>query len=130
MKNVIKRVKSVKLWNTELLKELKIHKQNLFCVRHKNRRKHSQHFKLLFFTINLHFVTSNQIPIYIKPNLVLTSSIYLVFFPLEMQGRLKQTKLYHKFFILCDRNDHKPLKVVAAKTASPVCVCYWYNLLR
>ena len=25
---------------------------NCFCVRHKNRRKHNQHFKLLYFKLN------------------------------------------------------------------------------
>ena len=72
--------------------------ESYFCARYKNSRKHSQHFKLLFFTINLHFVTSNQIPTHVKPNLPLTSSIYLVFLPLDIQGRLKQTKVYHTFF--------------------------------
>ena len=28
---------------------------NQFCLRHKNRQEHSQHFKLLFFEINLRF---------------------------------------------------------------------------
>ena len=32
---------------------------NYFCVRHKNRRKHNQHSKLLFFNIILHFDTSD-----------------------------------------------------------------------
>ena len=36
------------------LKELQNYNQN-FCVRHKNRQKHNQHFKPLFFKINLHF---------------------------------------------------------------------------
>ena len=72
--------------------------ESYFCVRHKNRRKHSQHFKLLFFTLNLHFVTLNQIATYRKPNLPLTSSIYLVFLPLEMQVRLNQTKVYCTLF--------------------------------
>ena len=45
--------------------------------------KTNQHFKLLFLTINLRFVTSNQISKYRKLNLPLTSSIYLVILPLE-----------------------------------------------
>ena len=32
------------------------------------RKIGNQHFKLLFFTINLHFVLSNQIPTYRKPS--------------------------------------------------------------
>ena len=74
--------------------------KSYFCVCHKNRRKHKQHFKLLFFTMNLHFVTSIQMPTYRKTNLLLISSIYLVFVPLKMQGKLKQTKVYNTLFTL------------------------------
>ena len=43
--------------------------------------------KLLFFIINLHSVTSNRISTYRKLNLPLTSSIYFVFLPLEIQKK-------------------------------------------
>ena len=89
-------------------KELRNYKPKLFFVCHKNRQKHNQHFKLIFFTINLHFVTSNQIPTYRKTNLPLTSSICLVFLPLEMQGRLKP-KYTTRFFTL-KRNDPQTFK--------------------
>ena len=91
--------------------------ESYFCIlRHKNKGKHSQHFKLLFFKLDLHFVTSNQIPTYRKPNLPLKSSIYLVFLPLEMQGRLKQTKLYQEFFYFVWKEaTRKPSKVATAK---------------
>ena len=73
--------------------------------------------KLLFFTINLHFVTSNQISTYRKLNLPLTSSIYFVFLPLEMQKRLKQTIVCHTFsYFVWNKTTHKPLKVAAAKS--------------
>ena len=73
--------------------------------------------KLLFFTINLHFVTSNQISIYRKLNLPLTNSIYFVFLPLEMQKRLKQTKVWHAFsYFIWKKTSHKPLKLAAAKS--------------
>ena len=73
--------------------------------------------KLLFFTLNLHFVSSNQIPTYRKLNLPLTSSIYFVFLPLEMQKRLKQTKVCHAFsYFVWKETTHKPLKVAAAKS--------------
>ena len=73
--------------------------------------------KLLFFIINLHSVTSNQISTYRKLNLPLTSSIYFVFLPLEMQKRLEQTKVYHAFsYFVWKETTHKPLKVAAAKT--------------
>ena len=48
--------------------------------------------KQLFFTLDLLFVTSKQIPTYRKLNLPLTSSIYFVFLHLEMQETLEQTK--------------------------------------
>ena len=87
--------------------------------------------KLLFFTIHLLFVTSNQIPTYRRPNLLLTSSIYWDFLPLEIQGRFKQAKVYHTFYyFVWKENPHKPLKVVAAKISFPHCICYWYNFLR
>ena len=45
---------------TNLLKELRNHiGKNYFCVRHKNRRTHNQHFKLLFFELNSHLSPSN-----------------------------------------------------------------------
>ena len=85
---------------------------------------------LLFFTINLHFVTSNQIPIYRKPNLPLTSSIYLVFLPLEMQGRLKQTKVYCScFYFVWKERTHKAFSG-SSKNPFLQFVCYWYNFLR
>ena len=73
--------------------------------------------KLLFFTINLSFVTSNQISTDRKLNLPLTSSIYFVFLHLEMQKRLKQTKLCHGFSDFTWKGTtRKPLKVAAAKS--------------
>ena len=71
--------------------------------------------KLPFFTTNLHFVTSNQISTFRKLNLLLSSSIYFVFLPLEMQKRLKQLKVCHAFsYFVWKETTHKPLKV--AKT--------------
>ena len=43
--------------------------------------------KMLFFIINLHFDTSNQIFTYRKLNLPLTRSGYFVFLPLEMKKK-------------------------------------------
>ena len=43
------------------LNKIRNYNHELFCVRFKNRRKHSQHFKLLLFKMNLHFGASNQI---------------------------------------------------------------------
>ena len=97
--------------------------------RHKNRQKHNQHFKLLFFKINLHFM-SNQISTYRKLNLPLPRSIYLVFLPLEMQRRLKQSKVYHMFFYCLKRYNPESFKSGRSKNPFLQCVFYWYNLLR
>ena len=68
--------------------------------------------KLLFFTMNLHFVTSNQISTFRKLNLPLSSSISFVFLPLKKQKRLKQTKVFHAFsYFIWKETAHKPLKV-------------------
>ena len=54
---------------------------------------------------------------YRKLNLPLTSSICLVFLPLEMQRKLKQTKVYRTFcYFVRKETTHKSLKVVPAKT--------------
>ena len=68
-----------KLSFTVKLRSYKSINENHFCICHKNRLKHNQHFKLLFFTINVHFVLSSQISRYAKGNLLLTSIIYLAF---------------------------------------------------
>ena len=84
--------------------------------------------KLLFFTLNLHFVKSNQISPYRKLNLSLTSSIYFVFLPLEMQKRLKQTKVYHSFsYFVWKEMTHKP---GSCKNSFLQGVRYWYSLLQ
>ena len=110
------------------LKELRYYKcyyKSYFCVCHKNRRKHSQHFKLLVFTINLRFVTSNQIPTYRETNFPLTSSIYLVFLPPEMQGRLKKDQRIPHVFLLClKRNYPQTFKSGSSKNPFLQCVCY------
>ena len=73
--------------------------------------------KLLFFTMNLHFVTWNQLSTFRKLNLPLIRSVYFAFFPIEMQKRLEQTKVYHAFsHFVWKETTHKPLKVAAART--------------
>ena len=73
--------------------------------------------KLLSITINLHFVKSKQKSTYRKLNLALTSSIYFVVLPLEMQN--KTWTECTTCFLLClkkkKKTTHKPLKVAAAK---------------
>ena len=73
--------------------------------------------KLLFFTMNLHFFIWNQLITFRKLNLPLISSVFFAFFPLEMQKRLEQTKVYHAFsHFFWKETTHKPLKVAAART--------------
>ena len=85
--------------------------------------------KLLLFAINLHFIKWNQLSTYRKLNLALTSSIYFVFLPLEMQKR--QTKVHNSFSLLClKRNNPQTHKSGSCKTTFLQCICYWYNLLR
>ena len=69
--------------------------------------------KLLFFTIDLHFVKLKQISTYRKLNLTLTSSIHFVFLPLEMKKMAATDQSKALVFLLC-------LKVASAKTFSPV----------
>ena len=91
--------------------------ESYFCVRHKNRQKHNYHFKTAVFYIKftLRHVKPN---IYWKKlNLLLTSSIYVSFFPLEMQKWFEHTKIYHTFsYFVWKETTHKALQVSAAKT--------------
>ena len=94
------------------LKKLQSYEKIFLCQPQK-RRTRNQHFKVLFFTINLDFVTSNQISICKKLNLSLTSKIYLVVLALEMQKRIKQIKVF--FYFVWKETNYKPLKLTAAK---------------
>ena len=88
-------------------------------------RKNNQHFKLLFFTINLHFVTSDQVRTYRKLNLPLTSIIYLVQSSFPSNGlKLQDALLFLK------RNDPQTFKGRSCENAFLQCTCYWYDLLQ
>ena len=87
--------------------------------------------KLMFSVINLHSVTSNQISTYRDLNLPLTSSIYFVFLPLEMQKKTRTDQSIPRVFLLClKRNDPQTFKSGSCKNPFLQCVCYCYNLLR
>ena len=89
---------------------------NYFCVRHKNRWKHNQHFKLLYFKLNSHFGKSNWIFASRKLNLLSINSICLVVSSLEMQRKLK---VHYKFFFSVSKEtSHKPSKLAAKKNFS------------
>ena len=92
--------------------------KSYFCVRHKNRRKHNQHFKTADFhnKFTLLHIKSN-IFIWKTKFASLSSSIYFIFLPLEMQIRLEQTKICHAFsYFVWKEMNNKPLKVSAAKS--------------
>ena len=91
--------------------------------------------KLPVFIINLHFVASNQIFTYRKLNLSLTSSIYFVFLPLEMQKTLineqwTDKSIPHVFLLCIKRSDQQTFKCSSYKNLFFQHVCYCYNLLR
>ena len=73
--------------------------------------------KLLFFKINLHFVTSNQIFTYRKLNLPLLNKIYL---SLLYSRNAKKASNYQSLLQTFDKplkeTADKPLKIVAAKS--------------
>ena len=67
--------------------------------------------KLLFFIINLHSITSNQISTYRKLNLPLTSSINFIFLTLEMQKKTQPDHSIPHIFLLClKRNGPQAFK--------------------
>ena len=68
--------------------------------------------ELLFSTINLHFVTSNQISTCRKLNLLLSRSIYFVLLPLEMKKKDSNRPKYATRFLTL--SEKKLLKVAAA----------------
>ena len=74
--------------------------------------------KLLFFIINLHSVTSNQISTF-------------VLLPLEMQKRTRTDQSIPRIFLLClKRNVPQTFKSGSCKNPFLQCVCYCYNLLQ
>ena len=88
--------------------------------------------KLLFFTMNLHFVTSNQLSTFRKLNLPLMSCVYFAFFPLEMQKKKTRTdQSIPCVFPLCvKRNDPQSFKSGSCKNCFLQSVCYYHNFLR
>ena len=94
-------------------------------------KKRNQYFKLQFFTINLHFVISNQKSTYRKLNLPLTSSIYFVSLTSRNAKKTRTDQSIPRVFLLClKRNDPQTFKSGSCKNPFLQCVCYWYNLLR
>ena len=84
----------------------------LFCVYHKNRRKHNQPFELLFFKLNSYFGMSSYISTSREINL-------------EIQISLLQTKEYYMFFYSVRiETTYKLSNITAAKNVFTHCACY------
>ena len=100
-----------------------------FCVHHKNRRKHNQHFRLLFLTINLRFVTSNQISTYRK--LFFSHKQYLFSLLTHRNAKKNQTdqRITHFFLVCLKRNDPKTFKSSSCKNLIFQCISYLCDLL-
>ena len=82
-------------------------------------QKHHQHFELSNWRID----TSNLLSTYRKINVLLTNSIYFVFFSLKNQRRLAQTKVHYKFLPLSEKQQLRNLqKEQLQETFSPVCM--------
>ena len=96
--------------------------------------------KLLFLIINLHFLTSNQISTFRKPNLPLSLSLSLslslkqYLFRLLTSRNAKKTEtdqgMPRVFLLYLKRNDPQTFKSGSCNHSFLQCVCYWYSLLR
>ena len=102
---------------------------NYFCVRHKNRRKHNQHFTLLFFKINLHFGTSDCISTYGKLNLLPINSIFWTSLLEKCKDDWCRRPKYTTSFPCClKRSVSQTLYSSMCKKVFPKCAYHWYNL--
>ena len=86
--------------------------------------------KLLYFTINLHFVTSNLIFTDRKLNLSFTSSIYVAFVALECKNDSTDQNIPRLFLLYLKRNEPQTFTSVSCKHSFLQCVRYSYSLLR
>ena len=94
---------------------------NYFCVQHKNRRKHNQHFKQLFFKTNLHL--SDYISTYGKLNLLSINNIFLSSLLEKCKENWCRPKYTTSFlYPVLKEASYKPLKAAAAKKSFQVCL--------
>ena len=104
---------------------------NYFCVRHKNRRKHNQDSKLIFFQ-NKFTLWHVRLNIYIWKTKFSSDKHYL--FGLLFSRNAKKTHTDQSIlptFILClKRNVWQTLKGSSCKEVFPKCVYHGYNLIR
>ena len=85
----------------------------------KNRRKYNQHFKLLFFKINLHYGTSDYISTYGKLNLLPINSIFWSSLREKCKEDWCRPKYTTSFPYPGLKEFHKPLNMAAAKMFFP-----------
>ena len=103
------KVQSVKL-TLEIKGATRLYTKVIYVSATKIGKNTTNILKLLFFIINLDFLTSKQISTYRKLKLV-------VFLTTEMQERLQQTKVYYAFcYFALKEMTQKPKKRVATKT--------------
>ena len=80
------------------------------------KRKHNQHFKLLFFKINLHFGTSEYISTYGKLNLLPINSIFWSSLLEKCKEDWSRPNYTTSFpYPVLKEASYKPLKIAAAK---------------
>ena len=103
--------------------------ENNFCVRHKNRRKHNQHFKLLFFKLNSHLGPS--IYTYMQEIKFTSHKQYLLglLFSITVRQHSYRPKYTSSFLICPNLNDSQTLKNSSCKKNLSI-VCYRCNSLR
>ena len=98
-------------------------------MRHKNRRKHNQHFKTAAF--------HNKFTLFqIKPNIYIQKTKFAsykqyltcVFISRNAKETWTNQSIPLVFLLCLKRNDPQPLKVVAAQNPFIQCVRNWYNL--
>ena len=85
--------------------------ENYLCILHKNNRKHSQHFKLLFLTKFKHWYIKLNIYMY---EIKFTSHKHSLFGYLFSRNE-KKTHIDQSFILCQIKTTQKPTKVIAEK---------------
>ena len=113
---------SISLSFSNTLKELRKYKRKLFCVRYKNRRKRSQHYKLLFFH-NKFTLCDIEPNIYVQKTKFFSQKQYLFTLLTSRNKRKTQAdqSIPHAFLLYLKRNDPQTFKSGSSKKPfSPV----------
>ena len=102
-----------------------------FCLAQKGTRKHTQYFKLLFFQVNPHFCTWNQISTSRKTKFTSCNlTCHGLFFPRNAGDNHTDQSILLAFYSVWQESTHKPSKIEYAKKKRFLhCVRYRHNLL-